>query len=79
MGYSRRRKGTETSSFGVPGRIGHDSSKFYKSRLYEGQGVKRPAQYIENKIAPSILDRIFCKSSENMNEIPDYSLHLMVT
>ena len=79
MGYSRRRKGTETSSFGVPGRIGHDSTKFYKSRLYEGQGVKRPAQYIENKITPSILDRTFCKSSENMNEIPDYSIHLMVT
>jgi len=78
-GYSKRRKGTETSSFGAPGRIGHDSSKFYKSRLYEGQRIKRPAQYIENKVASSILDRIFCKSSENMDEIPDYSVHLMVT
>jgi len=78
-GYSERRKGTETSSFGAPGRIGHDSSKFYKSRLYEGQGIKRPAQYIENTITPSVLDKIFCKSSENMNEIPDYSIHLMVT
>jgi len=75
----QRRKGTETSSFGVPGRIGHDSTKFYRSRLYEGQEIKRPAQYIENKIAPSILDKIFCKSSEAMNEIPDYSIHLMVT
>jgi len=79
MGNSRRRKGTETSSFGAPGRIGHDSTKFYKSRLYDGQRIKRPAQYIENKIAPSFLDRIFCKSSEDMGEIPDYSVHLMVT
>lgn len=26
---------TETSSFGTPGRISHDASKFYASRLYE--------------------------------------------
>ena len=56
---SQRRKGTETSSFGAPGRIGHDSSKFYKSRLYDGQRIERPAQYIENAITPSILDKIF--------------------
>jgi len=77
--HSGNKKGTQTSSFGAPGRIGHDSSKFYKSRLYEGQGIKRPAQYIENTIIPSTLDRIFCKSSEDMEEIPDYSVHLMVT
>jgi len=76
---SQRSKGTRTSSFGVPGRIGHDSSKFYRSRLYDGQRIKRPAQYIENKVAPSILDRIFCKSSEVMDEVPDYSVHIMVT
>jgi len=76
---SQRRKGTETSSFGTRGRIGHDSTKFYRSRLYEGRRIKRPSQYIENKIAPSLLDNIFCKSSENMDEIPDYSIHLMVT
>lgn len=79
MGYNQRRKGTETSSFGAPGRIGHDSTKFYKSRLYDGQRIKRPAQYIENKVDSSVLDKIFCKSSERMNEIPDYSVHLMVT
>ena len=73
------KRGTQTSSFGAPGRIGHDSSKFYKSRLYDGQRIKRPSQYIENAIAPSISNTIFCKSSENMNEIPDYSIHLMVT
>lgn len=78
--YTRqRRTGTETSSFGVPGRIGHDSTKFYSSRLYEGQTITSPAQYIGSKIDPSILDKIFCKSSEVMDEIPDYSVHLMVT
>lgn len=76
---SQRRKGTKTSSFGVPGRIGHDSTKFYSSRLYEGQKIKRPVKYTENKIGPSALDRIFCKTSEKMDEIPDNSIHLMVT
>jgi site-specific DNA-methyltransferase (adenine-specific) len=79
MKTNRRKKGTETSSFGSPGRIGHDSTKFYRSRLYEGKRITRPAQYIENKIDPSALDKIFCKSSENMDEIPDYGVHLMVT
>jgi len=76
---SQRRKGTETSSFGSPGRIGHDSTKFYKSRLYAGQQIKTPHQYIEHSIDTSLLDRVFCESSEKMDEIPDYSIHLMVT
>jgi hypothetical protein len=29
-------KGTATSSFGTSGRINHDSSKFYNSKLYDG-------------------------------------------
>lgn len=76
---NQRKKGTETSAFGSPGRIGHDSKKFYNSRLYEDQKLTVPIKYIENKIEPSILNKIFCKSSEVMNEIPDYSVHLMVT
>ncbi len=78
-GYNGRRKGTETSSFGSPGRIGHDSTKFYNSRLYDGQTNNQPSSYIENEFPSINLDRIFCKSSESMDEIPDYSIHLMVT
>lgn len=76
---SQRRKGTETSAFGSPGRIGHDSTKFYRSRLYQGLKTKAPVQYIENEIDHWVLDSIYCKSSENMDEIPDYSVHLMIT
>lgn len=76
---SQRRKGTETSAFGSPGRIGHDSTKFYKSRLYQDLRTKAPAHYIENKIDLSVIDKIFCKSSENMDGIQDYSVHLMIT
>ena len=78
-GKPRKRKSTETSAFGTPGRIGHDASRFYNSRLYEGKGIVAPGQYVESWIDPMVLDRVFCKSSENMDEIPDYSVHLMVT
>lgn len=78
-GHNGRKKGTQTSSFGSPGRIGHDSSKFYNSRLYDGQKNERPSNYLENEFPTENLDRIFCKSSEFMDEIPDYSTHLMVT
>jgi DNA modification methylase len=74
------RKGrTITSSFGSPGRFGHDSSKFYNSRLYEGIPSENNVVYFENDISTEFLDRIFCKSSENMNELPESSVHLMVT
>lgn len=79
MGKRYGRKGTETSSFGTPGRINHDSTKFYSSRLYEGQKIPQDVTYIENPIPEDSLDKVYCKSSEVMDEIPDCSIHLMVT
>ena len=79
MKSNRRKKGTQTSSFGAPGRIGHDSTPFYKSRLYEGLPKEEKVEYIENPIPSQFADKIFCKSSENMEELPDCSVHLMVT
>lgn len=75
----RKRNGTKTSSFGSPGRIGHDSTKFYSSKLYEGQKIPTDITYIENPINQNVLDKIYCKTSEAMEEIPDHSIHLMVT
>ena len=75
----QRRKGTQTSAFGVPGRIGHDSSKFYRGKLYEGLLQQKSVEYIETEISPSVLNRIYCRSSEHMEELPDNSVHLMVT
>ncbi len=77
--YSERKNGTKTSAFGSPGRINHDSTKFYASRLYESLPSEKICEYIENPISPEFLDRIFCKTSENMAELPDNSVHLMVT
>ena len=75
----QRKKGTKTSTFGSPGRISHDSTKFYKSRLYEGLPKEESYEYIENTIPSQYLDQIFCKTSEKMEELPDNSVHLMVT
>ena len=77
--YTRKRSGTETSSFGTPGRINHDSAKFYKSKLYEGLRDAKNVRYVENKISEINVNKIFCKSSVKMEELPDNSVHLMVT
>ena len=77
--FKQRKMGTKTSAFGCPGRIGHDSTLFYTSRLYEGLPKEEVGKYIENSIPTEFLDKIFCKSSEKMEELPDNSIHLMVT
>lgn len=70
-------KKTTTTSFGSPGREGHDSSQFYSTRLYANQTQVKLDEYVENPL--SKLDEIFIHSSEKMKELPDCSVHLMVT
>ncbi len=74
-----RKTGTRTSAFGSPGRVNHDSTPFYSSKLYEGLPKEEIVNYVENSIHSELLDKIFCKSSEKMDELPDNSIHLMVT
>jgi site-specific DNA-methyltransferase (adenine-specific) len=76
---ANRRKTTKTSSFGSPGRISHDSKRFYGGRLYEGLRGQGVTEYHENPIGKKILDSIISRSSEKMEELPDDSVHLMVT
>lgn len=75
----QRKNGTKTSSFGTPGRRNHDSSQFYNSRLYEGFANDNKVTPIENQIPEEYLNKHFCHSSEKMNELPDNSVHLMIT
>ncbi|HMD87956.1 MAG TPA: site-specific DNA-methyltransferase [Anaerolineaceae bacterium] len=76
----RKRIGTKTSPFGTPGRENHDSSQFYSSRLYEGINIgDTDIDYFENPIPRERLNKFYCKSSEKMEELPDKSIHLMVT
>lgn len=75
----KRTKGTETSAFGTSGRINHDSSKFYNSRLYKELGVKRVTEKKENQLPEEVKNKIILGSAENMKELPDNSVHLMIT
>lgn len=70
-------KSTSTSPFGSPGREGHDSSPFYNTRLYADQPQAESETYLENPLTG--VDVIFNHSSEVMSELPDCSVHLMVT
>lgn len=78
---SGRRKGTKTSSFGTNGRINHDASRFYNSRLYQeldapaGKKAKTPVQPFPAELENQIL----LASAEDMSILPDNSLHLMIT
>lgn len=70
---------TKTSVFGSPGRIAHDSTLFYNSKLYDGLAKEERIQYEENPVPDESIDKLFCKTSEKMEELPDSSIHLMVT
>src|SRR6476619_7240708 len=74
-----KRKNTATSAFGSPGREGHDSSAFYGTRLYTDRFEVKPdaSAYLENPIGE--VDMIHHSSCEEMKELPDDSVHLMVT
>ena len=75
----KKSKKTSTSSFGSSGRISHDSSRFYRSRLYQ-QAASGPGPAAgENVVPPEVVNRILCKSSETMEELPERSVHLMIT
>jgi modification methylase len=74
-----KRPSTETSAFGTSGRISHDASRFYNSRLYADQEKAENGPYQENPPPPDVLNRVLCASSESMHHLPDHSIHLMVT
>lgn len=70
---------TRTSGFGTSGRICHDASVFYGSRLYESISNINEKAEGESELPVEELNRLYCKSSENMAELPDNSIHLMAT
>ena len=81
---SRKQTSTKMQGFGVSKRESHDSSRFYNRKLYRKNTTSNgesngDGKYGENHIEPQNLNKLFCKSSEKMDELPDYSVHLMVT
>lgn len=70
---------TKTSSFGSVLRESHNSRDFYSSKFYEDFQLPTNIEFKESKIPKNDLNKLYCKSSENMDEIPDNSVHLMIT
>lgn len=76
---TERKRGTRTSSFGSPGRESHDSSRFYSSRLYSDLPKESGKDTEVNVVSADLMDQVFVRSSEQMDELPDSSVHLMIT
>jgi site-specific DNA-methyltransferase (adenine-specific) len=75
----QERNHTTTSSFGSSGRVSHDASPFYNSKLYLDMPQEDVVDFVENPIPTGNLNAIFNSSSEEMSELPTSSVHLMVT
>ena len=67
---------TETSGFGSGKRESHDASSYYKRRM-----TSHVLGVVGEPTAPpsDVLDRIYCQSSESMNQLADNCVSLMVT
>lgn len=75
----KKKQSTATSAFGTNGRVNHDSSKFYDSKLYKELGEERIAEARDNDFPSAWENQIIASSAEHMDEIPDNSVHLMIT
>ena len=74
------KKGSKTSSFGTSSRINHDSSTYYDSRLYSELPTNNGEETLpDNEFPVEYENKFILGNSENMRELPDNSLHLMVT
>jgi site-specific DNA-methyltransferase (adenine-specific) len=74
------KKGSKTTSFGTPTRVSHDSSAYYNSKMYKelGDDSGKEAKP-DNRFPAKWKNKIILGSAEHMKQIPDNSLHLMVT
>ena len=79
MQTKKIRTGTESSSFGTNGRINHDSSKFYNSKLYSELEGNEVLDKIERELPKEFINKLILGSAENMKELPNNSIHLMIT
>jgi len=63
----------------VSGRRSHDASRFYKSRLYHSLHRGPSKKQSRESGGEAALNQVYCKSSESMTELPDGSVHLVIT
>ncbi len=69
---------SKTSTFGTVARQGHDATDFYRRNIYNGVNHHNTkCSKTENKLAKTNI--IYHGDSRNMKELPDESIHLMIT
>ena len=66
-------------AFGVNSRVGYNSDGFYKRNVYAPTKRGQKQSSVENIVPEDNLNEIFAHSSETMEELPDNSVHLMIT
>lgn len=73
-------KGSKTTSFGTTSRINHDASTYYGSKLYAGLPKDNESPPTPDHVFPAAhTNSLILGSAARMEELPDNSLHLMVT
>ena len=80
---------TTMRSFGTSERVGHKSSEFYSRNLFRPIAelspsrkkwqAHRTSRKLPTTLTENTLNQAYCHSSEQMNELPDNSVHLMIT
>ena len=73
------RKKTETSAFGVSKRESLDSSIFFSRKMFGEPKGDAALEGRENTVPQECIDRVLCKNSERVEELPDSCIHLAVT
>jgi len=76
---NKKKAKSKTSSFGTTSRASHDASLFYSSKLYKELSKKDAKLGFNNQMPSNLLNQFILGSSVNMKEIPDNSVHLMIT
>ena len=73
-----KRNGTKTSDFGVSKRESHDATQFYGSAMY--RGLPKESDTGDVGVLPDDLhNQVICGDARDMRNIPDNSVHMMVT
>ncbi len=75
----KMKKETKTSSFGVSKRENHNSKRFYNSKLYSSKKKTKTDMANDTELPKDKINKVYCGSSKSMKELPDNSVHLMIT
>lgn len=67
------------SSLDCTGKFSHDSRARHESHFSEEYTGEKIKPDLGNPVPEEFLDRHFCQSSESMEQLPDNSVHLMIT